>query len=347
MPQNFRIMPSVPLQLGWISYWNLHPLKHEIERLAGGEVEFHKGTPSQVNRWLSEGKVSLAPSSSVCLVKNSAHEIAFPLGIASHGPVQSVYIGLPNEEAGGLLEVIKTRQAQLREIFRQGQARYDKDARKLATFVFKAAAALPPVDLEIPPSLAVTPQSATSANLARILYRLWFGETAYELRAAEGSVQATASMSLRRPMDVLIGDEALQKRPNYRQVIDLSEAWRDLTDLPFVFAVWQTTKKTLSPHWRQRILEAAEIAQARMKVEPCHYLGDGAGRTPLDVNGRPIDLASYWKGIQYRLGPSHFKGLALFLAMSRCLSPVAADDQAVVNIMRWQAFGAAAEPRMS
>ncbi len=345
MPPNFRIMPSVPLQLGWISYWNLHPLRHEIERLCGGEVEFHKGTPAQVNRWLSEGKVSLAPSSSVCLVKNSSHEIAFPLGIASNGPVQSVYIGLPNEEAGGLLEVIKTRQAALREIFRQGLSRYENDARRLATFVFKAAAALPPVDLEIPPALSVTPQSATSANLARILYKLWFGETAYELRAAEsGSAQATASMSLRRPMDVLIGDEALQRRPQYRQVIDLGEAWRELTDLPFVFAVWQTTKKTLSPHWKQRILEAAEIAQARMRVEPCHYLSD---RTPLDVNGHPIDLAGYWKGIQYRLGPNHFKGLALFLAMSRCLTPVASDDQAVVNIMRWQAFGAAAEPRMS
>jgi predicted solute-binding protein len=344
MQSNFRIMPSVPLQLGWISYWNLHPLKKEIERLAGGEVEFHKGTPSQVNRWLSEGKVSLAPSSSVCLVKNPTHEIAFPLGIAAYGPVQSVYVGLPNEEAGGLLEVIKGRQAQLKEIFRQGMARYDGDARKLASFVFKAAAALPPVDIDIPPALNVTPQSATSANLARILYRLWFGETAYDLRAAEGgSVQAAASISLRRPMDVLIGDEALQKRPNYRQVIDLAEAWRELTDLPFVFAVWQTTKKTMSPHWRQRILEAAEIAQARMRVEPCHYLSD---RTPLDVNGRPIDLGSYWKGIQYRLGPSHFKGLAMFLAMSRSLCPVAMDDQAVVNIMRWQSFGAAAEPRM-
>lgn len=344
MVQNFRIMPSVPLQLGWIGYWNLLPLRHELERLSGAEIEFHRGTPTQVNRWLSEGKVSLAPSSSVCLVKNSNHEIAFPLGIAANGPVQSVYIGLPTEEAGGLLEVIKTRQAQLREIFRQGIARYDNDARKLAAFVFKAAAALPPVDLDIPPPLVVTPQSATSANLSRILYKLWFGEAAYELRAAEvGSAPAATSLSLRRPMEVLIGDEALQKRPNFRQVIDLGEAWRDLTDLPFVFGIWQTTRKTLSPYWRQKMLEAAEIAQARMRVEPCHYMPE---RPATDVNGRPIDLAAYWKGIQYRLGPAHFKGLALFLAMSRCLSPAASDDQAVVNIMRWQSLGNAAEPRL-
>ncbi len=344
MVQNFRIMPTVPLQLGWISYLNLLPLRHELERSSGGEIEFHRGTPSQVNRWLSEGKVSLAPSSSVCLVKNSSHEIAFPLGIASNGPVQSVYIGLPQVEAGGLLEVIRTRQAMLREIVRQGMQRYDNDVRKLSSYIFKTAQALPPVDIDMAPPLAVTPASATSANMARILYKLWFGEAAYEQRAAEGSAMAANSQSLRKPMEVLIGDEALQRRPSFRSVIDIGEAWRDLTDLPFVFAVWQTTKKTLSPYWRQKMFEAAELAQARMHVEPCHYFPE---RPLVDCNGHPIDLGAYWKGLQYRLGPAHFKGLALFLAMSRCLQPFASDDQAVVNIMRWQNLGAAAAgPRL-
>jgi len=337
MVQNFKIMPTIPLHLGWTPYWSMLPLQSELERLGGAEIEFHKGSPVQVNRWLSEGKVALAPSSSVCLVKNSQHEIAFPLGVASCGPVLSAYIGVHHEETG-VLEVIRTRQAMLREILRQAKGRPENDARKLASFLFKMSATLPPLELDVPPPMIVTPASATGANLARLLYRLWFGESAYEMRAAEtGGAAATTALSLRRPIEVLVGDEALQRRPSFRAVIDLGEAWRDLTDLPFVFAIFQTTRKTLSPYWRQKILEAAELAQARMRVEPSYYLPE---RGALDVNARPIDLVAYWKAIQYRLGPQHFKGLALFLALSRLLSPDSIDDQAVANITRWESLAA-------
>jgi predicted solute-binding protein len=338
---NFKIMPTIPLQLGWIPYWNLLPLRHELERLSGHEIEFHRGHPSQVNRWLADGKVSLAPSSSVCLLKNSQMEIAFPLGIASMGPVLSVYIGLHHEDTG-LIEVIRGRQMALREIFRQAALRFESDARRFASYVFRMAASLPPIAVDGPPPLTVSPASATGANLARILYRLWFGESAYEMRAAESS-GATGAATMRRPMELVIGDDALVRRPNYRAIIDLGDAWRELTDLPFVFAVWQTAKKTLSPYWRQRISEAAELAQARMRVEPCHYLPD---MQVVDVNGRPIDLAAYWKAIHYRLGPQHFKSLALFLALTRCLSPFAVDDKALVNIMRWESMGQAVQPSM-
>jgi predicted solute-binding protein len=326
-------MPSVPLQLGWISYWNLHPLRKELERTVGSEVEIHKGLPAQVNRWLSEGKVSLAPCSSVCLLKNPSHEIAFPLGIAAQSTVASVYIGLNSEDAG-LVELIRTRQALLREVVRSA-SRHDGDARKFAAAIFKLSATMPPVDAAVPPPLVVTPASAASAMLARILYRLWFGETIYDMKAADTGT-ASASLAIRRPMELLIGDEALAKRGNYRAVIDLGEVWRDLTDLPFVFAVWQTTRRPLSPYWRQRVTEAAELAQARMRVEPSHYLPD---MPATDAGGRPIDLPAYWKLIQYRLTPAHFKGLALFLALARQLSPQGIDDKAVVNLTRWEAMG--------
>jgi hypothetical protein len=276
------------------------------------------------------------------LLKCAGNEIAFPLGIAATGAVSSVYIGLHHEDVG-LLEYIRGRQQALREIVRQGQAKYPGDARKVAAFLWKMAATLPPIDLGVPPPLSVTPASATSSNLARILYRLWFGDAAFEIRAAEtGSAAANSALSMRRPMELLIGDEALQRKASFRAVIDLGEAWRDLTDLPFVFAVWQTSRtssRMLTPYWRQKILEAAEIAQARMRVEPTYYISDG---TPADVQGHTIDLSAYWKGIQYRLGPAHFRGLALYLSLVRCMLPEAFDDQAVVNIMRWESFGQSA-----
>lgn len=325
------------LPLGWVAYWNLLPLKTELERQYGGMLSMHRGTPEQVNRWLSEGKVVAAPSSSVCLVRNGRHEIAFPLGIASQGTVASVYFGLQHEELH-VLEIIRERQRMVRELFRQGLAKHGGDARKLAAFIWRAAATLPPVDQEIPPPIALTPASATSAALGRILYRLWFGEAASELRTG-GAASAALALSTRRPMELLIGDEALVRRPQFRAVVDLGEAWRELTDLPFVFAVWQTAGHSLPPYWRQRMFEAAELAQARMRVEPSHYFPD---MPVTDVNGHPIDLGHYWKHIHYRLGPAHFKSLALFLSLARLLDPEKVEDDAIANIMRWEGFAESA-----
>jgi predicted solute-binding protein len=332
--QSGKAQASSPLRLGWIPYWNLLPLRQELERLVGSDLEFHRGHPAQVNKWLAEAKVQLAPSSSVCLVKNSAMEVAVPVGIASLGPVLSVYLGLQQDD-GELTELLHRRQALLREIFKLALQRYEGDVRSAANFIFSAADDLPPVPTEKVPVLNITPASATSTQLARILYRLWFGETNYEQRAGS-NIGLSAVVSTVRPVDLLIGDEALVKRAAYRSIIDLGDVWRDLTDLPFVFAVWQCSKRPLSTQWRQRIIEAAELAQARMRVEPSNYFPDPM---VVDMHGKPIDLAAYWRGIHYRLGPSHFRGLALFLALTRSMQPSAIDDQAVVKMMRWESYG--------
>lgn len=321
------------LSLGWVAYWNLLPLKTELLRLYGDNCRLERGAPEQVNRWLSDGRVQAAPSSSVCLVRNGRHDIALPLGIASYGAVTSVYFGLHHEELH-VLEIIRERQRLLRDIVRQGMLKFGTDARRLAAFIWKSAAMLPPVDADIPPPVLLTPASATSAALSRILYRLWFGQAAAELRS-QGATTGPLTLSMRRPMELLIGDEALIRRPQYRAIIDLGEAWRELTDLPFVFAVWQTAGQSLSTTWRQRLFEVAELAQARMSVEPSHYFPD---MPVTDVNGHPIDLGHYWKHIHYRLGPAHFKALAIFLSLARLLDPEKIEDDAIVNIMRWEGF---------
>lgn len=326
-----------PLAVGWVGYWNLLPFRAELERLYGDRLQLHRGTPEQVNRWLSEGKVAVAPSSSVCLVRSGRHEIACSLGIASYGQVTSVYFGLHHEELH-VLEAIRERQRMLRDIVRHGMFKFGADARRLAAFVWKSAALLPRLDSGLAPPVFFTPASATSAALGRILYRLWFGESPVETRAG-GAAGATQSFSMRRPMELLIGDEALVRRPQFRAVIDLGEAWRELTDLPFVFAVWQTAGQELAAVWRQRMFEAAELAQARMQVEPSHYFPDMPG---VDVNGHPIDLGQYWKHIHYRLGPAHFKSLAIFLSLARLLNPEKIEDEAIVNIMRWEGFAESA-----
>ena len=334
MPTNFKITPSGPLALGWISYWNLYPLKVELERLMPGEIEFHRGHPSVVNRWLAEGKVAIAPSSSICLLKYPSNEVALPLGIASTGPVTSVYIGLHHEDLG-LLEALRVRHQLLREQFKAAEKRCGYDARRLAANLLKASDALPLWDHDAP-VLSFTPASATSNCLARIFYRLWFGEAAYQMNAAEGAATRAAAGSGRK-LEILIGDEALARRSQFRAIIDLGDWWHDLTDLPFVFAVWQAGKKTIAPYWRQKIAEAGEIGEARMRVDATEYLKNV---NAVDATGRSIDLAAYWKTIQYKLTPQHFRGLALYLAFARHIMPEYATDQAVLNIMRWEQGGA-------
>lgn len=322
--------------IGWVDYWNLLPLRHEVQRSAGHVLEQHAGAPVQVNRWLTEGKVIAAPCSSICLLRNPQHEIALPLGVASNGSVQSVYFGIHHENLP-YLDLIRERQAGLREITRHALQKFPGEARKMAAFVWKAASTLPGLDPDLAPCVSWTPASATSNALGRLLYRLWFGEQAYEskVRTAELTDRGASAVA-QRPLELLIGDEALVRRPAFRAVLDLGEIWRDLTDLPFVFAIWQTCGLSLSPALRQILLECAELAQARMWVDPTQYLT--TWRAGSDVNGHTVDLGSYWKHIHYRLGPQHFRALAAFLALSRCLSPEQVADQAVANILRWESI---------
>ena len=94
------------LKLGWIPYWNLWPFKCELNRLNHGPLEVRSGVPSRVNSWLETGQVQLAPCSSICLITKPELEMALPLGVASDGPVLSVYLGFYREHQE-LLEALK------------------------------------------------------------------------------------------------------------------------------------------------------------------------------------------------------------------------------------------------
>lgn len=323
------------LKIGWIPYWNLLPLQYELTRTLGRELELFNGSPAQVNTMLSEGQVVVAPCSSVCLVKNANHEISMPIGVAANGPVQSVYLGI--REDNGVYETVRKRQYLLKEVFATASQKYSGNVRKTSEAIFNLASTLETEKLAYTPGLCVTPASATSTNLAKVLYRLWFGSAAYELMVERRISRGNGRGDYTCDMELLIGDEALQKRSQYRYLIDLSEVWKELTGLPFVFAVWQCTGKGLTPGLKQKIVEAADLAQARMRIEPSVYLQD---HTVSDIQGRPIDLAAYWRLIQYRLTASHFRGLALYLSLVRMLNPSMVSENALTNIMKWESVGA-------
>lgn len=321
---------SQPLRLGWIPYWNLWPFKSELDRrgFQQEQMTLKAGVPTQVNQWLETGEVNLAPCSSICLVSKPNLEMALPLGVVSDGPVLSVYLGLQKEHAP-LLDKLRERREKLRDLCQRARQIYGCDARAIARALVQEAQKLEPFPLSLVPGLKLSSESATSAILAKVFYTLWFGPEAYQLMVGRDVSQLVYTV---RPMELLIGDAALQRRRHFYKVLDLGALWKDLTGLPFVYAVWQSRGACLNG-WRRKLLDVGQVAESRMQIEPAAYLPD---RLPCDESGVPLPLADYWRCIYYQLGPRELKGLLIFLCLARRLQLVPVLDEAMVKIMRWQ-----------
>jgi chorismate dehydratase len=144
--------------------------------------------------------------------------------------------------------------------------------------------------------VAVTPESATSAVLARVLLP----------EAAQVPLGHEADGSL------LIGDAALRSAfedptPHY----DLGRLWLERTGLPMVFAVWACADP---PPEGVGELEDALVASVRLaRAEP-----ELLAREASERYGYPAGfLARYFEKLRYRFGPRERTGLYTFLDLAR------------------------------
>jgi chorismate dehydratase len=146
-------------------------------------------------------------------------------------------------------------------------------------------------------SVAVTPESATSVVLVRIL-----------LPKAEivplGFEDADAKL--------LIGDAALRSAfedptPHF----DLGRLWLDRTGLPMVFAVWAAPEPLAEGLVD---LEHSLVASVRLaRSEP-----ERLARQASETHGYPAGfLARYFEKLRYSFGPRERAGLYAFLEMAR------------------------------
>lgn len=317
--------------LGWIPYWNLLPMRTELQRISKNLV-IQQGQPVTVNKWLSEGKVVAAPCSSICLLRNLRHEIAAPLGVSSSGAVHSVYLGY-QESHVETIDAIKQQHSALAALFNQVRSAYNNESRGTARAIWHFREELPRWQGEIP-TIKFSPASASSVVLTKILCRLWFGDAAYELMLREE--QGVQRVTINPPLELVIGDEALVRRNSFHGILDLGKMWKDFTSLPFVFAVWQSLGQ-MPASLRQTLVEAGALAEARMKVEPSIYLPDvGAS----EESRNSVDLRSYWRVIDYQLGAKELQGLLLFLCIASYFNSDSMNEEALVKIMRWEEMGA-------
>jgi chorismate dehydratase len=152
------------------------------------------------------------------------------------------------------------------------------------------------VPLERVRSVAVTPESATSVVLTRIL----LPEAEHVPFAEEAEAR------------LLIGDAALRSAfedptPHY----DLGRLWLERTGLPMVFAVWAAPQPP-APGLAE--LEDALVASVRLaRAEPERLAYEASER----YGYPPGFLARYFEKLRYRFGPRERAGLLTFLELAR------------------------------
>lgn len=157
--------------------------------------------------------------------------------------------------------------------------------------------------------IVISGESHTSVALLRLMLAERYGVNA---KFTTGRV-TNALRSARPPVAFLaIGDEALRLRdhPDYPYRLDLAEAWRKWTGLPFVFGLW--------------VISAQAADSGLFQDDPGEILRRGRdwGVAHMDVildltgHGCPLgreELRIYYeKGLSYSLGASELAGLNAF-----------------------------------
>jgi len=151
------------------------------------------------------------------------------------------------------------------------------------------------VPLERVRTVAVTPESATSVVLTKVL----LPEADHVALGQEADAK------------LLIGDAALKSAfedptPHY----DLGRLWLERTGLPMVFAVWATPDPPVpgTAELEDALVESVRIARA----EPEQLAYEASDR----YGYPPGFLARYFEKLRYRFGPRERAGLYTFLEMA-------------------------------
>ena len=162
-------------------------------------------------------------------------------------------------------------------------------------------------------TILATSQSHTSSALLRLLL-----PQRYKVRAVleTADVLPHVRRDAHEPTAVLaIGDEALGLRdhPDYPHRLDLGEAWREWTGLPFVFGLWAVRREfaqaepKLAAEACAALLASKDWGLAHMEREVHAAAWDG----PLAEE----EMKAYFKGLVFDLGPEEQAGLNRFFIL--------------------------------
>jgi chorismate dehydratase len=169
--------------------------------------------------------------------------------------------------------------------------------------------------------VGLTAESDTSVNLLKIVLAKGHGLVNEFRRTTLPLHEALQNFSAL----LLIGDAALKAATHAQglYVYDLGELWREMTGLPFVFALWIVTRAAAEMKSREvRALGARLLEAKRLAYGSYEEIAAGCR----DMEWIDCDtLVDYWRTISYDLTPDHIAGVRRFfmLAEELKLLPVA------------------------
>lgn len=143
-------------------------------------------------------------------------------------------------------------------------------------------------------------QSRTSVELIKILARKYWKIEVEWLKGEKGFETKIRG----KTAGLIIGDRAIGLENEFPYVYDLSEIWREMTGLPFVFACW-VSKDKLDPEFEAMFNHS--IKAGIDQIDKLVYI--------LPSPEKDFDLEEYFKkNISYRLDDQKRKALNLFLS---------------------------------
>ncbi len=151
--------------------------------------------------------------------------------------------------------------------------------------------------------LHVDGESHTSVTLARVIWGERFGRRLALRRFEPWRLEECQAV-------LLIGDKVVTHQfEGFSHRMDLGEAWRVLTGLPFVFATW-AARCEIDPGPLGDLLSAARDRGVASAADIARR--DAAGR------GWPVDLAVQYltRNLDFTLTPSHRRGMDLFFELA-------------------------------
>ncbi len=155
-------------------------------------------------------------------------------------------------------------------------------------------------------SLALDTSSLTSAALLKILLAEQLASHPAFLHAAP----ALSSMLAQADACLLIGDKGMLADGDGLNVLDLGQAWRQLTSLPFVYAVWLGMAENLTP----RLVRSLASAKA-WGVTQTEIIAEEESRR---IGASVRQCRHYLTEVMdYDLGEQHLQALTLFGTKAR------------------------------
>ncbi|MDT8423324.1 MAG: menaquinone biosynthesis protein [Desulfuromonadales bacterium] len=169
-----------------------------------------------------------------------------------------------------------------------------------------------PEQLDPLTKIAITGESATSVNLLRVILREYYGwDHVCTYVPGEPLEQIVASG---RPV-LLIGDRALRcaYTTNHR-AFDLGTMWKELTALPFVFALWIVRREFAEKNAVALDLLKKQLQQAKEKAfSQLSLLARRTGEATAMTEKQRVE---YWRLIEYGLPASCLEGMQLYFQLA-------------------------------